>query len=333
MEGDLPFRYLGVPLTCKWLSTHHYTSLVDRIVSRIRHWSSKLLSYAGRLQLINSTITAITTYWMSCLPFPKHVTKTINSICKTFLWKGSEEKSRKSPMAWKMVCKPRRKGGLDVVDLSEWSATCLTKLLWNLCNKKDSLWLIINGMEDWNGMTEKYSVGKVYQYLKKDDPDVGWNHMLSNTIARPRALFTMWMACHCRLATRGRLKRLGLTTDDSCKFCDKEETIYHLLFDCPSFKTRWRQILVWLGYQHFPCDCREALEWLITHCKGKGWRKCILRSSVAKTIHEVWRYRNNVVFGNTVNMLEIRDLVISILANRGWVNTIMRHHITQLLLK
>ncbi|CAK8568831.1 unnamed protein product [Lathyrus sativus] len=49
MEGDLPFRYLGVPLTCKRLSTHHYMSLVDIIVRRIRHWSSKLLSYAGRL--------------------------------------------------------------------------------------------------------------------------------------------------------------------------------------------------------------------------------------------------------------------------------------------
>ncbi|CAK8561770.1 unnamed protein product [Lathyrus sativus] len=182
-------------------------------------------------------------------------------------------------------------------------------------------------------MKEKYSVGRVYQFLKKDDPDVGWKHMLSNTIARPRALFTMWMACHHRLATRGRLKRLGLTTDDKCNFCDKEETVDHLLFECPLFRTCWQQILVWLGFQHFPCEWREELEWLITHCKGKGWRKCILRSAVAETIHEVWRYRNNVVFGNTTNVLDIRDLVISTLANRGWVNTRMRHHIAQLLIE
>ncbi|CAK8544799.1 unnamed protein product [Lathyrus sativus] len=141
MEGDLPFRYLGVPLTCKRLSMHHYMSLVDSIGSRSRHWSFKLLSYAGRLQLINSTITAIAAYWMSCLPFPKNVIKTINSIYRTFLWTGSEEKSRKFPIAWKMVCKPRRKRGLDVLDLSEWNTTCLTKLLWNLCNKKDTLWV------------------------------------------------------------------------------------------------------------------------------------------------------------------------------------------------
>ncbi|CAK8568638.1 unnamed protein product [Lathyrus sativus] len=288
MEGDLPFRYLGVPLTCKRLSTHHYMSLVDKIVSRIRHWSSKLLSYAGRLQLINSTIAAIATCWMSYLPFPKHVIKTIKSICMTFLWTGSDVKSRKSPIAWKNVCKPRRKGGLDVLDLSDWNSVCLTKLLWNLCNKKDTLWVkwihafyfkttdimqvqekqgmswilkvvlrhrvIIIDMEDWYEMKEKYYVGRVYQFLKKDDPDVGWKHMLSNTISRTRALFTMWMACHRRLATRGRLKRLGLTTDDRCNFCDKEETIDHLLFDCPPFKTCWQQILVWLGFQHLPCE-------------------------------------------------------------------------------
>ncbi|CAK8574623.1 unnamed protein product [Lathyrus sativus] len=188
-------------------------------------------------------------------------------------------------------------------------------------------------MEDWNGMKEKYFVGKVYRFLKKDDPDVGWKHMLPNIIARPRALFTMWMACHRRLATRGRLKRLGLTTDDRCKFCDKEETIDHFLFDCPPFKTCWQQILVCLGFQHFPCEWREELEWLITHCKGKGWRKCILCSAVAETIYEVWRYRNNAVFGNTVNVLDIRDLIISTLVNRGWVNTGMRHHIAQLLIE
>ncbi|CAK8539848.1 unnamed protein product [Lathyrus sativus] len=142
----------------------------------------------------------------------------------------------------------------------------------------------------------------------------------------------MWMACHRRLTTRGRLKKFGLMTDDSCKFCNKEETIDHLLFDFTPFKNCWQQILVCLGFQHCPCEWREELEWLITQCKGKGWRKCIMRSSVAKTIYEVWKYRNNVVYGNPVNTLEIRDLVISTLANKGWVNTRMRHHIAKLLI-
>lgn len=34
-EVNLPFRYLGVPLTSKRLSIHHYDYLIDKIVGRI----------------------------------------------------------------------------------------------------------------------------------------------------------------------------------------------------------------------------------------------------------------------------------------------------------
>lgn len=66
-EGTFPFRYLGVPVTSKKLSVIHYMPLVDKLVSRITHWSSRLLSYAGRLQLIKSVLYAITSYWMQCI--------------------------------------------------------------------------------------------------------------------------------------------------------------------------------------------------------------------------------------------------------------------------
>lgn len=46
VEGFLPFKYFVVPLTYKKLSIHHYMKLVYKIVIRIRHWSTNLLSYA-----------------------------------------------------------------------------------------------------------------------------------------------------------------------------------------------------------------------------------------------------------------------------------------------
>jgi hypothetical protein len=42
-------------------------------------------------------------------------------------------------------------------------------------------------------------------------------------IARPRALFTFWLVCHGRLATKGRLSKFGVTVDVKCCFCAKEE--------------------------------------------------------------------------------------------------------------
>ena len=55
-EGDLPFRYLGVPLHSKKLNSRDCRPLVDRIIGRIKFWSSRLLSYAGRIQLVRSVI-------------------------------------------------------------------------------------------------------------------------------------------------------------------------------------------------------------------------------------------------------------------------------------
>ncbi|XP_074297095.1 uncharacterized protein LOC141627773 [Silene latifolia] len=51
-KGQLPFKYLGVPISAKKLSKAEGMKLVDRIVARIRGWGSRHLSYAGRLVLV-----------------------------------------------------------------------------------------------------------------------------------------------------------------------------------------------------------------------------------------------------------------------------------------
>jgi hypothetical protein len=116
-EGQLPFKYLGVPVTGKKLSVRHYSPLIDKIVGKIKHWTARLLTYAGRLQLINSVTFALTNFWLTCFPFPKTVIQKIESICRIFLWTGGFEGSRKAPVAWKQVCRPLNHGGLNVIDI------------------------------------------------------------------------------------------------------------------------------------------------------------------------------------------------------------------------
>ena len=98
-EGSIPFKYLGVPLASKKLSSQHCQPLIEKITGRIKHWTSHLLSYAGRCQLIKSVIFAISTYWLQVLPLPKQVLQRIDSICRSFLWCGSDIISRKAPIA------------------------------------------------------------------------------------------------------------------------------------------------------------------------------------------------------------------------------------------
>lgn len=52
--GSLPIKYLGVPLISKRISIKDCKPLIDKITTKIHHWTTKSLSYARRLQLVQS---------------------------------------------------------------------------------------------------------------------------------------------------------------------------------------------------------------------------------------------------------------------------------------
>lgn len=47
VEGEIPFKYLRVPISSKRLTIAQCMPLVEKITKRIRCWTAKLLSFAG----------------------------------------------------------------------------------------------------------------------------------------------------------------------------------------------------------------------------------------------------------------------------------------------
>ncbi|XP_058739152.1 uncharacterized protein LOC131611042 [Vicia villosa] len=368
-EGKFPVRYLGVPLSSKKLSLNQYLPLVDKITSRIRHWSSKMLSYAGRVQLVRSVIGSITQYWMLNFPLPKSVLKQINTICRTFVWTGKSETSRKSLVAWHKVCSPRKQGGLGLLNLAIWNQVTLLKCLWNICNKSDSLWIrwihkvYLKGKDvmeveagqswtwimkkvmnckpliasinlDWQRMLSisKFSMKTVYNRLI-DGNSVCWHILLRRNIARPRARITLWMMCHGQLPTKERLYRFGMLDNKKCSLCDQvEETVDHLFFECPATKRIWNAILYWLNIHHCPLPWNLELNWILEKTKGKGWRAMLLKLALTETVHEIWLFRNDFIFNSDTHRNKIVEKIIDCIAYRGWVNRKLRLHVANLML-
>lgn len=87
-KGEMPFRYLGVPLSCKKLTVTQCKPLVEKMVARIKCWSSRYFSYGGRLQLIKCVLFSIQTYLDQIFLLPKKVIKMIEQTCRSFLWTG-----------------------------------------------------------------------------------------------------------------------------------------------------------------------------------------------------------------------------------------------------
>ncbi|XP_056688114.1 uncharacterized protein [Spinacia oleracea] len=125
--GSFPFKYLGVPLTTRKLSFTDCKPLIEKIVARVKSWVAKLLSYAGRLQLIRSVLFGIQLYWSQIFVMPKKVMKEIQRICRCFLWAGSEGGSRKGLVAWEHLCLPKSCGGWNLKDLTIWNKASITK--------------------------------------------------------------------------------------------------------------------------------------------------------------------------------------------------------------
>lgn len=79
-----------------------------------------------------------------------------------------------------------------------------------------------------------------------------WYVLMTGNIARPRAIFCLWMACHRRLATKDRLIKFRVNIGNNCSLCQEEETINHLLFACNDMDYIWSTVLSWLRVDHRP---------------------------------------------------------------------------------
>lgn len=84
---NLPFRYLGMPICSKRLTRTECTMILDKMVARIKIWSTRNMSYMGRVVLINSVLIIMHSYWAQVAILPTKLLKELESVCRCFLWK------------------------------------------------------------------------------------------------------------------------------------------------------------------------------------------------------------------------------------------------------
>ncbi|GAV91933.1 zf-RVT domain-containing protein [Cephalotus follicularis] len=139
-QGVLPVKYLGLPLITSRLKKRDCTPIIEKILARVNSWVTKSLSYAGRLQLIKSTLASMQVFWCSTFLLPAAVIKDCERIWRSFLWGNSGSSRKHSLVKWSNVCLPRQEGGLGIKSLKAWNQALLLKQIWSLLNDH-SLWV------------------------------------------------------------------------------------------------------------------------------------------------------------------------------------------------
>lgn len=151
-----PFKYLGIPICSKRMTTLECKEVIEKMVRRINVWSSRNLSYMARLILVNSVLMSLNTYWSQISILPKKLFKEKNQKCRSFQWKGTSNFEGAGKLAWETICKKKAYGGLGVRDAILWNKGAIGKHVWAIANKNDSLfvkWIngvYIKGVDWWD---------------------------------------------------------------------------------------------------------------------------------------------------------------------------------------
>jgi hypothetical protein len=90
-SGEVPLKYLGLPLGASFKLKTMWAGLEDLMLRRLAPWKRLYLSKGGRVTLIKSTLSNMPTYLLSLFPIPADVAKRIEKIQRDFLWGGMND--------------------------------------------------------------------------------------------------------------------------------------------------------------------------------------------------------------------------------------------------
>lgn len=332
VHGLLLFRYLGVPLSSKRLSYNQCKPLVDKIMARTKSWTTRFLSYAGRLQLIKTVLMSMQNFWCQLFILPKKIIKQIQTCCRIFLWTGDISPSKKALVAWEKMCGPKYAGGLNIRHLEYWNIAAVTKLLWAISFKTDKLWVqwihayyfkgrpvglyqqgnlswmmmkilkcrqYVDECGGWSALMENedFSISKMYKKLLGTKPKVHWKNIICHNMASPKSLFITWLMLHDSLLTTDKLIVWGIQCELICKLCKASaESRVHLFFDCTYSKQVWNKCLESLGVFRPVLTLDEEILIAVKMSK-KNTDKCKLYGALfAEAVYSIWLQRNQLRF-------------------------------------
>jgi hypothetical protein len=139
--GTFPFTYLGLPMGTTKLKVEDFLPLVQRIERRLTT-TSNFLTQASRMEMVNSILSALPTFYMGKIKIPPTVIKQIDKYKKHCMWRGADLNARKPPLAtWKLATRPKKEGGLGILNLETQNDSLLLKNLHKFYNQADLLWV------------------------------------------------------------------------------------------------------------------------------------------------------------------------------------------------
>ncbi|GJY64199.1 putative RNA-directed DNA polymerase, eukaryota, reverse transcriptase zinc-binding domain protein [Tanacetum coccineum] len=135
---------------------HLMASNTGCAAAKLSGWKANLLYFGDRLTLIKFVLGSLGIYYFSIFKVPVSVLKSLEKMCATFFWGGSQDNRKLAWLKWPNVVASFEKGGLNIRSLKSFNLALLHKwhwrMLFSLEQEKDCLIIdrINNGQWTWN---------------------------------------------------------------------------------------------------------------------------------------------------------------------------------------
>ncbi|XP_074288343.1 uncharacterized protein LOC141613502 [Silene latifolia] len=312
-----------------------FQSMLDRIRSKIANWANGYLSYVGKVALINSVIFGIQNFWGASVLLPKGIVKSINKICKDFLWGVGDGQRRMVFKSWLSFCCPRKEGGVDIKEVLSWNKCLLLSWLRKIELDSPTIWVkwinayVLKGVSVWDfQITAAYSWGwrsiiscrdqlvqatgsvstakllichtdyklQAYDLFRVKRSPAAHCGALTDPLIYPKHAIISLLALQDKLSTTDNLCKRGFSIVSRCSLCQSAaETSSHLFFTCAYSAEVWLRVAHWLRIGA-NLHLIHIVGWL-KHCnRGKSLLKRQRRCALACSIYLLWQERNRRIF-------------------------------------
>ncbi|XP_058218842.1 uncharacterized protein LOC131329621 [Rhododendron vialii] len=255
---------------------------------------------------------------------PQKVLKVIEGVLRDFFWSGTVLKSTGAKVKWRDVCSPKAKGGLGIRALKDWNKAAMSRHLWAISKKADSLWIrwihsyVIKGQCLWHMCTPPYSswtIRKIFKLRSLVQPWIksvvgdgletfpwldNW-HPLGPLFSRygERVVFNLGRSLSSKVASIisnaswNWPKRRNAVTKEII-----ENTPTALVPNSGQSDSTYSTIDIHaLELDRFLLSLdRLKAGWASQHMTGNGLQQSLYKMVLAASLYHIWLERNNRVF-------------------------------------
>jgi hypothetical protein len=132
--GNWPIKYLGTPVCHRRIIVTEMSFVGEKIKKGTDGWMGNALSIGGRVTKIDACLSNSAVYQMSLRILHKTNIDQMEKPIRAFLWESTRHKRKYYLVSWKIICKPKIKGGLGIKNLTKFNISLMCKWWWKLEN-------------------------------------------------------------------------------------------------------------------------------------------------------------------------------------------------------